>query len=54
MDAQMFWSLAIIVGVTLPLLIGGMIVEVLAPKSRQWIKRLRGIENGRKAMRGES
>ena len=46
---QLFYSLGLVVAVLLPLLVGAFFVEVLAPRSRTWLKRLRRIEQGRAA-----
>lgn len=50
-EAELFWSLAIVVGFLLPLIVGAVFVEVLTPQSRQWIRRLRKLEAGRAAQR---
>jgi hypothetical protein len=49
MRTQLFWSLAILVAFLLPLIVGAFCIERLAP-SRKWLKRLRGLEAGRRAM----
>ena len=49
----LFWMLAIICGVMLPLIIGAWFIEVLAPKSREWVRRLRQMETGRQAQKRE-
>jgi len=46
---QLFFSLGLVVAVLLPLLVGAFFVEVLAPRSRTWLKRLRRMEQGRAA-----
>ena len=52
-QAELFWSLAIVVGFLLPLIVGAFFVEVFAPKSRTWIRRLRRLEQGRAAQRAD-
>jgi thiol:disulfide interchange protein len=46
---QVFWLILIVLGFVVPLIIGAIYVEVLAPKSRAWIRRVRGIEAGKRA-----
>jgi len=50
---QLFYSLAVIVAVTGPLLLGAMLIEVIYPKSRRWIRSLSRLERGRRAQRQE-
>jgi hypothetical protein len=49
---QLFWMGVIVIGFILPLIVGAIYVEVLAPKSREWIRRVRSIEAGKRAQRG--
>jgi hypothetical protein len=46
---QLFWSIALVIVFVLPLIIGAAYVELFAPKSRAWIRRVRGIEAGKRA-----
>jgi thiol:disulfide interchange protein len=46
---QVFWLILIVLGFVVPLIVGAIYVEVLAPKSRAWIRRVRGIEAGKRA-----
>ena len=49
--AALFWTCALLVLFVGPLLILAFFVEVLAPNSRRWIRRLRDMERGRQAQR---
>jgi hypothetical protein len=45
---QLIWVGLIVLGFMLPLIAGAIWVEVLAPKSREWIRRLHSIERGKR------
>jgi hypothetical protein len=47
---QLFWMGAIVLGFIVPLIVGAIYIELLAPKSRAWLRRVRGIEAGKRAM----
>lgn len=46
---QLFWVGVIVIGFLLPLILGAIWIEVIAPKNREWIRRLRANELGRRA-----
>jgi hypothetical protein len=48
-EFQIFWMLIVVVVFVLPLLVGAAFVELFAPKSRAWIRRIRSIEAGKRA-----
>jgi lipopolysaccharide export LptBFGC system permease protein LptF len=54
-DSQLFASLAIVLGLLVPLVIAACCVEWLAPRARRnWRKRLRRIEAGRARQAAEA
>ena len=48
--AELFYTFAVPTVMLILLAAGALVVEVVAPGSRRWLRRLRRIESGRRAM----
>jgi hypothetical protein len=47
--AGLFWMCVILLGFIVPLIAGAIWIEVLAPRSRSWLRRLHKLSEGRLA-----
>lgn len=53
-SAALVWMCLVVIGVLAPLIVAAFCIEVLAPRSREWVRRLRALERGREAQRAET